>query len=178
MNDRMVILQNTQAGTVEIYSPAYNVKRVFPGKGTKQSIPFDVLEQLLWDEGVRYMIETGLLYIEDMQAKIDLGLEEPDTKVPTRIKVFTPEQILTLLKIKSYDDFVKEIDSVSVEQANEVVRYAVENNLVDNDKVNYLKTITGKDIIAMIARKRLEADAEKANMNKDKKPEGVFTPKA
>jgi len=30
----------------------------------------------------------------------------------------------------------------------------------------------------MIARKRLEADAEKANMNKDKKPEGVFTPKA
>jgi hypothetical protein len=49
MDNRMVVLQNTQAGTVEIYSPAYNVKRIFPGKGTKQALPFDVVEQLLWD---------------------------------------------------------------------------------------------------------------------------------
>ena len=177
MDNRMVVLQNTQAGTVEIYSPAYNVKRIFPGKGTKQALPFDVVEQLLWDQGFRYMIDTGMLYIDDMQAKIDLGLEEPGTETPTRIKVFTPEQILTLLKIKKYEDFKAEIDSVSIEQANEVVKYAVENNLVDNDKVNYLKEVTGKDVIAMIARKRLEADADKAYdaKNKDKRPEGVFT---
>jgi hypothetical protein len=61
------------------------------------------------------MIDTGMLYIDDMQAKIDLGLEEPGTETPTRIKVFTPEQILTLLKIKKYDDFKAEIDSVSIE---------------------------------------------------------------
>lgn len=178
MNTRMVTLQNTTAATVNVYSPAYNVNRIFPGKGTKQMLPFEIVEQLLWDTGFRNMIDSGMLYIEDMQTKIDLGLEEPETKVPTRIKVFTPEQILTLLKIKSFEDFKKEVSSASVEQANEIVKYAVENNLVDNDKVNYLKERTGKDVIAMIARKRLEADAEKAyaDKNKDKKPEGVFAP--
>lgn len=177
METRMVKLRNTSAKTVTVYSSAYNIKRVFNGKGTVQMLPFDAVEQLLWENGFQYMIKTGQLYIDDMQTKIDLGLESPDTKVPTNIKVLTPEQILTLLKVRSYDEFVKEMNTVSIEQAKEVVKYAVEHNLIDNEKVDYLKKRTGKDVIAMIARKRLEADAEKANAGKDeKRPEGVFSP--
>lgn len=113
-----------------------------------------------------------------MQDKIDLGLEAPDTKVPTNIKVFTPEQMITILKVRSFEDFKKEIDSAPLEQINEVVRFAVENNLIDEAKVDYLKKRTGKDVIAMIARKRLEADAERANAGKEqKRPEGVFSPR-
>ena len=177
METRMVKLRNTTAQTVTIYSPAYNVKRTFPGKGAVQVLPFDTVEQLLWDNGFQYMIKTGMLYIDDMQTKIDLGLENPDAKVPTNIKVLTPEQILTLLKVRTVEEFKKEVSTISVEQCNEIVKYAVENNLVDNDKVNYLKERTGKDVIAMIARKRLEAEAEKANAGKEeKRPEGVFSP--
>ena len=177
METRMVKLRNTTAQTVTIYSPAYNVKRTFPGKGAVQVLPFDTVEQLLWDNGFQYMIKSGQLYIDDMQTKIDLGLENPDAKVPTNIKVLTPEQILTLLKVRTVEEFKKEVSTISVEQCNEIVKYAVENNLVDNDKVNYLKERTGKDVIAMIARKRLEAEAEKANAGKEeKRPEGVFSP--
>ena len=177
METRMVKLRNTTAQTVTIYSPAYNVKRTFPGKGAVQVLPFDTVEQLLWDNGFQYMIKSGQLYIDDMQTKIDLGLENPDAKVPTNIKVLTPEQILTLLKVRTVEKFKKEVSTISVEQCNEIVKYAVENNLVDNDKVNYLKERTGKDVIAMIARKRLEAEAEKANAGKEeKRPEGVFSP--
>ena len=177
METRMVKLRNTTAQTVTIYSPAYNVKRTFPGKGAVQVLPFDTVEQLLWDNGFQYMIKTGMLYIDDMQTKIDLGLENPDAKVPTNIKVLTPEQMLTLLKVRTVEEFKKEVDTISVEQCNEIVKYAVENNLIDNDKVNYLKERTGKDVIAMIARKRLEAEAEKANAGKEeKRPEGVFSP--
>ena len=177
METRMVKLRNTTAQTVTIYSPAYNVKRTFPGKGAVQVLPFDTVEQLLWDNGFQYMIKSGQLYIDDMQTKIDLGLENPDAKVPTNIKVLTPEQILTLLKVRTVEEFKKEVSTISVEQCNEIVKYAVENNLVDNDKVNYLKERTGKDVIAMIARKRLEAEADKANAGKEeKRPEGVFSP--
>ena len=177
METRMVRLRSTVAKTTSIYDPAHGVKRIFPGKGAVQMLPYDTVEQLLWDNGFQYMIKTGQLYIDDMQTKIDLGLESPETKVPTNIKVLTPEQILTLLKVRSYDEFVKEMNTVSIEQAKEVVKYAVEHNLIDNEKVDYLKKRTGKDVIAMIARKRLEADAEKANAGKDeKKPEGVFSP--
>ncbi|MBR4890099.1 MAG: hypothetical protein IKU15_02130 [Clostridia bacterium] len=153
------------------------MKRTFPGKGAVQVLPFDTVEQLLWDNGFQYMIKSGQLYIDDMQTKIDLGLENPDAKVPTNIKVLTPEQILTLLKVRTVEEFKKEVSTISVEQCNEIVKYAVENNLVDNDKVNYLRERTGKDVIAMIARKRLEAEAEKANAGKEeKRPEGVFSP--
>ena len=177
METRMVKLRNTTAQTVTIYSPAYNVKRTFPGKGAVQVLPFDTVEQLLWDNGFQYMIKSGQLYIDDMQTKIDLGLENPDAKVPTNIKVLTPEQILTLLKVRTVEEFKKEVSTISVEQCNEIVKYAVENNLVDNDKVNYLRERTGKDVIAMIARKRLEAEAEKAHAGKEeKRPEGVFSP--
>ena len=177
METRMVKLRNTTAQTVTIYSPAYNVKRTFPGKGAVQVLPFDTVEQLLWDNGFQYMIKSGQLYIDDMQTKIDLGLENPDAKVPTNIKVLTPEQMLTLLKVRTVEEFKKEVSTISVEQCNEIVKYAVENNLVDNDKVNYLKERTGKDVIAMIARKRLEAEADKANAGKEeKRPEGVFSP--
>lgn len=178
METRMVKIRSTVAKTTEIYAPAYGIKREFPGKGSVQMLPFETVEQLLWDNGFQYMIKTGQLYIDDMQTKIDLGLESPDAKVPTNIKVLTPEQILTLLKVRSLDDFKKEMDTVSLEQVNEVVKYAVEHNLIDNDKVNYLKERSGKDVIAMIARKRLEADAEKANAGKEeKRPEGVFSPR-
>ena len=177
METRMVKLRNTTAKTVTIYSSAYNVKRTFPGKGAVQVLPFDTVEQLLWDNGFQYMIKTGQIYIDDMQTKIDLGLENPDAKVPTNIKVLTPEQILTLLKVRTVEEFKKEVSTVSVEQCNEIVKYAVEHNLIDNDKVNFLKERTGKDVIAMIARKRLEAEAEKANAGKEeKRPEGVFSP--
>lgn len=178
METRMVKLRSTVAKTTEIYAPAYGIKREFPGKGVVQMLPFETVEQLLQDNGFQYMIKTGQLYIDDMQTKIDLGLESPDAKAPTNIKVLTPEQILTLLKVRSLDDFKKEMDTVSLEQVNEVVKYAVEHNLIDNDKVNYLKERSGKDVIAMIARKRLEADAEKANAGKEeKRPEGVFSPR-
>lgn len=177
METRMVRLRNTTAKTVTVFSPAYNIKRTFPGKGAVQMLPYDAVEQLLWDNGFQYMIKTGQLYIDDMQTKIDLGLESPDAKVPTNIKVLTPEQILTLLKVRSVEEFKKEVSTISVEQCNEIVKYAVENNLIDNDKVNYLKERTGKDVIAMIARKRLEAEANKANAGKEeKRPEGIFSP--
>lgn len=177
MEQRMVKLRNTTAKTVTVFSAAYNIKRTFPGKGAVQVLPYDIVEQLLWDNGFQYMIKSGQLYIDDMQTKIDLGLENPDAKVPTNIKVLTPEQILTLLKVRTPEEFKKEVSTISVEQCNEIVKYAVENNLIDNDKVNYLKERTGKDVIAMIARKRLEAEAEKANAGKEeKRPEGVFSP--
>lgn len=175
---RMVKIKNTSSATVNVFSPAYGINRDFPGKGSVQAIPFETVEQLLWDQGFKNLISSGTLYIDNMQDKIDLGLEAPDTKVPTNIKVFTPEQMITILKVRSFEDFKKEIDSAPLEQINEVVRFAVENNLIDEAKVDYLKKRTGKDVIAMIARKRLEADAERANAGKEqKRPEGVFSPR-
>lgn len=173
---RMVRFKNTISSSVIVHEPAYGIHREFPGKGAIQAIPFDIVEQILWRPGFKNMIDTGILYIDDMQDKIDLGLEDPDTKVPTKIKIFTPEQILTLLKVKSYDEFVKELSTVSIDQANAVVEYAAENSLVDPKKVDYLKEVTGRDVLQLIAKKRMMAEADKANAEREarRKNEGEF----
>ena len=159
-SNRLVKFKNTVNSKVIVFEPAYNIRREFPGKGAIQTIPFDLVEQLLWRPGFKNLVQTGILYIEDMQDKIDLQLEDPDTKTPTKIKVFTDEQILTLLRVRNYDDFVKELSTVSVEQANNVVDYAINNDIIDTKKCDYLKTITGRDIIKSIAHKRQAADVE------------------
>lgn len=177
-NNRMVKFKNTLSGKVIVHEPAYNIHREFPEKGAVQFIPFDIVEQLLWRQGFKNMVQTGILYIEDMQDKIDLQLEDPDTKVPTRIKILTEEQILTLLKVRSFEDFKKELATVSMDQANAVVDYAVANFLVDNQKVNYLKELTGRDVVAIIANKRAMEEADRAAAEKERrrKNEGEFNP--
>ena len=112
---RMVKLISTDSGKVVIHEPAYGVHREFLGKGTSQLIPFDTVEQLMWRVGFKNMIMSGTLYITDMKDKIDLGLEEPETKEPTRIKVLNDQQILTLLKVTPYDKFVEELSSLPIE---------------------------------------------------------------
>lgn len=173
---RMVKFKNTTPGKVIVHEPAYGVHREFLGKGTVQMIPFDIVEQLLWRPGFKNMITSGILYIDNMQDKIDLQLEDPDTIVPTRIKILTDDQILTLLKVKSYTDFVAELKTVSVDQANAVVDYAIEHSLIDPQKVDYLKQVTGRDVIKSIAHKRDLEEADKAQAERDarRRTEGEF----
>ena len=157
---RMVTLRSTVNYPVNVFSTAYNINRDFTTLGARQVLPFDVVQQLLWDNGFKYMIEHGILYIDDMQTKIDLGLEEPDTTVPTRIRVLEPAQIEKLLKQSSYDEFVKEMNGLSVEQLDNIVDYAVKNNIVDINKSDFLKKYTGRDIVVIIGKKRANAEAE------------------
>lgn len=162
MENRMVVFKSMVGKTVIVNEPAYGIRRVFPNKGAIQTIPFNIVEQLLWSNGFRNMLSTGVLYIENMQDKIDLGLEEPGTKIPTKIRILTDEQMLTLLKVRSYDDFVKELASLSLDQANAVVDYAVRTQTIDTQKVDYLKEVTGRDVIKIIARNKENAEADKA----------------
>lgn len=176
MNIRMVRLRSTDPGTVVIHEAAYGIHREFSGMGAIQQIPFDTIEQLLWQPGFKYMIDSGMLYIDDMQDKIDLGLEEPDTKVPTKIKVLNEAQMLTLLKVKPFKEFKEELDTVSIEQINNLVDFAVKNELVDSEKDAYLKDITGKDVFQLISIKKRneEADKRAEAKTKERKAEGVF----
>ena len=175
-NTRLVKLRSTSTGTFSINEPAYNIRRIFPKKGSVQTVPFDILEQLLWQPGFRAAIDSGLLYIDDMQDKIDLGLEQPDTKVPTNIKVLNETQMMTLLKVKPYNEFIDELGTLPMQQIRDLADYAAENNLVDMQKVDAIKQLTGKDIVAMINKRRQfeEADRIAAEKEANRRNEGEF----
>ena len=105
MATRMVKLKNMVNKTVSVKLPEYGINRRWTAKGQVVPIPYETMEQILWHDGFRKMIDRGILYIEDMQDKIDLGLEEEGTTEPPNIVVLTDKQIETLLTTSPIDVF-------------------------------------------------------------------------
>lgn len=151
--NRMVKVVSMVNHNVILNDMNYNIKKVFTKKGAVQMIEFDKLQSMMWsNQGCANMFHDGTLYIENMKDKIDLGLEEEGTTVPTKVRVLSDAQILTLLKVKTMKEFCQELRGLSKTQIEGIVDYAVANKIVDIEKSNLLKDLVGKDIVALIAR--------------------------
>lgn len=175
---RMVKVRSTCTGRFVINEPAFNLVREFPTKGSVQMIPYEAIEQLLWQPGFKTAIDTGMIYIDDMQDKIDLGLESPEAKAPERIRVLSEAQMLKLLKVDSYEVFANDITGLPIEQARALVHFAADNNIIDMKKIDTLKAVTGLDAIKIIAAKRANEEADRMIAEKEARArqEGDFNP--
>lgn len=157
--ENMVNIKSTVKALVSINVPTLNLRRSWPKKGAIQKIPFDVLEQAYFEPGVEYLFKTGVLYIDDMEVKRALGLEDPETEVPTAIIDLTDDYMKKLLTATPLKDFREEIEKLSHEQVKELVQFAVELGVTDYHRCKLLQEKTGFDVMkAAIARKEEEAE--------------------
>lgn len=130
--------------------------REWIGNGSSQKIEKDILEQIMYDPGVKFMFDHGMLYIEDMEVKKELGLEPEDAREPMNIIVLDDKQKRDCLIKLSYKKFTELVDKLSLEQVCELARYAIDNKMIDYERDEYIKSKCGKDIISTI---RLNAEA-------------------
>ena len=93
-----------------------------------------------------------MLYIPDMQDKIDLDLEPADATEPQNIIVLTDKQIENLLNNVPFVAFKKELEELSSTQIREIANYAIIHEIANVEKVNYLKSLTDVDILKAISR--------------------------
>lgn len=163
---RMINLKSTVNKTVGVKLPEYNVNRVWKQKGQTIPLPYDTVEQMLWNEGFRNMIDRGILYIDNLQDKIDLGLEPEDAKKPENIIVVSDTEIKNLLTVSTLEQFKKSVDRLNRTQIDNIINYAVINDLVDVAKAMYLKELTGVDILENVSRKKKLEEAEKKEKTK------------
>lgn len=161
MNTRMVKITSMVNKTVGVKRPELGVNRKWTQKGQVMPIPYDIVEQLLWTEGFRNMIDRGILYIDNLQDKIDLGLEPYDAKEPQNIIVLTDIQIANLLKNVPFVAFKQEISKLGMTQIKEIVNYAILHEVVDVQKADLLRQITGTDILKRISFNKDMIEAEK-----------------
>lgn len=152
MTERIVKVQNMVNKTIVIRKPEYNLNRRWTQKNQIIPIPFDTLEQALWNEGIRTLFDRGMLYIPDMQDKIDLDLEPADATEPQNIIVLTDKQIENLLNNVPFVAFKKELEELSSTQIREIANYAIIHEIANVEKVNYLKSLTDVDILKAISR--------------------------
>lgn len=161
MATRMVNLQNMVNKTIGLNKPEYGVKRKWTKKGQIIPLPFDTVQQMIYDEGFSKMLERGYLYIDSMQDKIDLGLEPYGATEPENIKVLTDDKIKDMLIKYPITTFKGELKKYNDAQINALVNYAIANEVLDAEKCSLLKDITGIDILKAVALNRDLAKADR-----------------
>lgn len=149
-NSTKVKVINTTNGRLGVYVPTIPFRRDWLGKDASIPIEKETLEQLMYDPGFKYMIDTGMLYIEDMAVKKDLGIEPEDAEQPVNVIVLSDKERRYYMVNLSLKDFKEKVSALNREQLDLLVDYAIRNKIMDFDKSTFIKSICGRDIIHAI----------------------------
>lgn len=153
MNDRVIVTSMVN-GLISINRPEHRLVKVWPKKGTKLPIEKDALREAIYEPGVEYMFKNGMLYIDDMSFKIELGLEEEGTQIPTAIVPVDEKYLERVLKRMPLAEMKTVIKGMNGEQRHELLDYASEQNDIQMDRIAAIKEITGTDLFKVIELKK------------------------
>ena len=157
MNDR-VIVESMVNGIIGINRPEYRLVKTWPQKGSKLPIEKDALRQAIYEPGVEYMFKNGMLYIEDMAFKIELGLEEEGATAPTAIIPVDAKYLERVLKRMPVREMKEAIKAMNDNQRRELIDYASEQNDIQLDRIKAIKELTGTDLFKVIELKNLQGE--------------------
>lgn len=142
MNKKVMVKSHSNA-TVVYHLPDLGFTRTFEKKGAVKPIPFDVLAQGMYHDGVETMFKLGILTIEDQEARVELGLEKA-------VFMIDDNQKRRLLTIAPLHDLKETCKKMNEQQILDLVYFAIENEIGNFDKAAFLKEITNIDIIKAI----------------------------
>ena len=154
-NTEKITIISTTAGRIMVTLPDIRFNREWPRAGSKVVVDKDVLEEMMFDQGTKYLFDTGMLYIEDMKVKQELGLEPEDAEEPVNIIVLKADQKKRALTHMPGFEFKELLSTLSSEQKHDLVNYAIDNDIIpDMEKVNLLQEATHVDLLNAINLKR------------------------
>ena len=154
-----VNVTSTTIGEVSVFQPSIPFRASWPSKGSTRAIEEEIIEKLLYTPGFEYMIDTGMLYIEDMEAKKKLGIEPEDAAEPVNVIVLSDVDKNKYMRVYPIEKFKTEVKKLSREQLIDLADYAIENKIADFEKSEALEKLCGKNIIRgiQLARQNKEA---------------------
>lgn len=153
MNDKVIVTSMVN-GLISINRPEHRLVKVWPKKGTKLPVEKDALREAIYEPGVEYMFKNGMLYIDDMAFKIELGLEEEGTEEPTAIVPVDEKYLERVLKRMPLIEMKAAIRAMNDEQKHEMLDYASEQDDIKMDRIYAIKEITGADLFKVIELKK------------------------
>ena len=150
MDDKVMVTSMVN-GTISVLSLN---RRVWSKKGQKFPISKDTLREAIYNPGVEYMFKNGILYIDDMDFKIELGLEPEGAKAPTQIIPMDDKYLNRVLKLMPISEMKKVIDSMTSVQKQELVDYATHQSDVALDRIRVVSEKCGVDVLKSIELNR------------------------
>lgn len=158
MAERTVNVKSGIKGRVGVNLPDLRFKREWPKINAVIPMDFEVVKDALFDEGFARMIKDGILIIEDKQTRIDLGLEGSDAIQQSAKVTLNEMQMLKLLKVDPIDSFKTTVDLMSKAQIETVCDLAIEKEIYDFEKTDYLKSKIGIDVRRTIELNRQDKE--------------------
>lgn len=152
--EEKVKIKNLVSSRVILTMPDMRLKRVWEKKGAVKMIPFDQLEEAMYNEGVENLFKEGILGIEDMEVKRKLGLEPEDAEVPVNIITLDDKQRERYMKVLPMPEFRQKIKELPREQIIELANYAIEHEIAEFDKSELIMKMVGVDILSTIKLNR------------------------
>ena len=141
-------------GPVSVNIPDLRFKREWSNKGASVPIERETLEEMMYDSGFKYMIDTGMLYIEDLEVKKELGLEPEDATEPVNIIVLSDNDMKRMMTAMPQFEFDAKLKTLNYEQMLALADFAIKNELGDFGKCDAIKKACGKDILTAIRLNR------------------------
>ena len=161
--ENKVKVVNLISSRVNINIPDIRLNRIWERKGAVKVIPFDQLEEAMYNPGVEALFREGILGIEDLEIKKALGLEPDDATEPVNIIVLNDTQRKRYLTVMPTSEFKVKVKELPIEQVRELAKYAIDNEIAAFDKAEIIKKMIGTDIIGTIQLNK--ADTEKLEDN-------------
>jgi hypothetical protein len=150
MNDK-VMVTSMVGGTISAASLEH---RVWNKKGQKLPVSKDVLREAIYEPGIEYMFKKGILYIDDMEMKIELGLEALGTTTPTEVLPVDDKYLNRVLKLMPISEMKAAIDKMSIVQKQELVDYVSKQNDIQLDRLAIVSDKCNVDILKTIELNR------------------------
>ena len=158
MDEKYVVVTSMINGRVGLVVPHLRLNRVFPRKGTKVNLDKEVLREAFYEPGVEYMFRQGILYIDDMPLKIELGLEEEGTEAPTAVIELNDKYLNRVAKLMPIMEMKQVIEKMNENQRHEVIDYIIKQTDISFDRLEAVKKITGVDVIKIIELNRAQEE--------------------
>lgn len=159
MENKKVTIESLSTGRVGIDIPELHLRRRWEKKGAKTTINLDTLKEAIYYKGVSNLFTDGFLKIDDLNVKIELGLEPEGATEPENIIILNDNQKQRLLTVAPIRDLKDMLGKIPYEQVQELVDYAIEHEITDINRCEILKTATGIDIIkAVLLRRQAKED--------------------
>lgn len=152
--ENKVKIENLISSRVILSMPDLRLKRVWEKKGAIKTIPFEQLEEAIYDPGVESLFVDGVLGIADMDVKKKLGLEPEDAEEPVNIITLSDKERKEWLVDLSVAEFRSKIKELPREQVIELANYAVDNEITNFEKSEILKRAVGIDVLSRVKLNR------------------------
>lgn len=155
MNDVVYVTSMADA-IVGFTIPERHYSKSWPRKGARLPIEKAILREAIFQPGVEYLFKKGILFIDDMDFKIELGLEEEGTTKDTATILALDDKLAArIIKLMPIGEAKATLEKLSSDQRNELFVYAV-NHYADLDmaRIDLINTTCGVDLLKAIQIKK------------------------